>query len=278
MYHERLTASPSRGWRRTPYSGPRSDSRWPRRSRRTSCGPVGRQGQRCLVERRWKDLDALRIPAGRRQDAPGPIVTNADGSVLLWSFGTGSSTRAPFGGQRRHLVRDRLLPQGRHPGRGPRGPHPLLRLRHTTGTLYASTDSGKTFTARATGLNSGDRVPAGRGPGTLRRPVAEPKGNGLYRSTDGGATFTRWAVAGPRTPSASARPPRAPRTRGSTWSAGSRHHRRVPFRRRGQDLDTDQRRPAPVGLDRSGHAGDPRIHGRVYIATNGRGVQYGEPA
>lgn len=24
--------------------------------------------------------------------------------------------------------------------------------------------------------------------------------------------------------------------------------------------------------------GDPRIHGRVFLATNGRGVQYGEPA
>ncbi|GHH86985.1 hypothetical protein GCM10017771_26330 [Streptomyces capitiformicae] len=90
-----------------------------------------------------------------------------------------------------------------------------------TGTLYASTDSGRSFTVRAIGLPKGDSQFKLCGPGP--RPTA------VYRSDDGAKTWTR--------------------------------------------ISDDAHQWGWIG---EVVIGDPRVYGRVYLATNGRGIQYGE--
>ena len=83
----------------------------------------------------------------------------------------------------------------------------------TGGTLYASTDGGRSFSARATGLGDGSLKAAPGPPVTCGSP-AEATGSRTpptaERASPGSPVYSR------RTASASARPPRAPPTRCST--------------------------------------------------------------
>lgn len=149
----------------------------------------------------------------------------------------------------------------------------------TTGTLHASTDSGRTFAARATGLNSGDsEFQLAVTPGRSGHLWLSLKRNGLYRSTDGGATFTKVSSC------------RASYTLGfgkaaqgasypAVYMVGSTETITAVYRSDDEAktwtrINDDQHRWGYTG---AAITGDPRLHGRVYLATNGRGIQYGEP-
>jgi len=154
----------------------------------------------------------------------------------------------------------------------------------STGTAYTSTDGGATFIARATGLprdqgNAGwtnqaypKTVPGREG------DVWLPLTSGLYRSTDSGASFTRigtiessllfglgMAAPGAQYPALYVvgtvtgvygffRSDDA----GTTWSR----------------INDDAHQFGSLDVI----AGDPRIYGRVYVGTSGRGVVYGDIA
>lgn len=85
------------------------------------------------------------------KEVPGPIVTNADGSVLLWSLAHWDGTVYPA-----HRSADNgatwseatSLPKGAVLVADPVDPTCFYAYDTTVGTLYASTDSGLTFTAR----------------------------------------------------------------------------------------------------------------------------------
>lgn len=104
------------------------------------------------------------------------------------------------------------------------------------------------------------------------------KWNGLHRSTDGGATFAKvascWAsytLGFGRAAQGAAYP--AIYLVGSTDTITA-VHRSDDEAKTWTRINDDAHQWGWTGETITG---DPRIFGRVYVATNGRGIQYGEP-
>ncbi|MFG2574959.1 cellulose binding domain-containing protein [Streptomyces sp. NPDC048481] len=151
-----------------------------------------------------------------------------------------------------------------------------------SGRFYTSSDGGATFTASAaTGLPSGDSVrfkalPGGRGDVWLAGGASDGA-YGLWHSTDAGATFAKLSTVeqadtigfGKAATGASyqtlytsakiagVRGIFRSTDKGATWT-------RV-------NDDAHQ-----WGWTGGAITGDPRVYGRVYVSTNGRGVIYGD--
>ncbi|WP_077801362.1 1,4-beta-glucanase [Streptomyces sp. JHA26] len=284
MYHERLTASPARGMATNPVFGSATGlaqaARRPAYVVRAGWGDHGNGARSEDGGITWAPFAAQPALA---EDAPGPIAVNADGSVLLWSFVRGDGTGYPA-----HRSADNgatwsevpSFPKGATPVADPADPARFYAYDTTTGTLLASTDGGLSFTARATGLPSGDsQFELVAAPGRSGDLWLSTKENGLYRSTDGGVTFTKVdscrsshtlgfgkAADGADYP--------AIYQVGSTGAATA-VHRSDDEARTWTRINDDRHQWGWTGETVTG---DPRVHGRVYLATNGRGIQYGEPA
>ncbi|MFD0353338.1 RICIN domain-containing protein [Streptomyces sp. NPDC127110] len=146
------------------------------------------------------------------------------------------------------------------------------------GVLHASTDGGATFSARATGLPAGRLTAV---PGIAGDLWIAAGSKGLLHSTDGGRTFTTLATVrsasalgfGKAAPDASYQALYLIGTvkdvtgvfrstdKGATWlRINDDAHQWGNF--------------AGLGII----TGDPDTYGRVYIGTNGRGLQYGDPS
>jgi photosystem II stability/assembly factor-like uncharacterized protein len=210
------------------------------------------------------------------------IAVSANGAMFLWAPITGvpaysrdhgmtwtASTGAPA---KLRVVADRVNPNKFYGWNG------------ATGTFYVSTDGGVTFAARASGLPqdagnpgwSNQALPKAA-PG-VEGEVWLPLNGGLYHSTDSGATFTRMGsvqsaslvglgkAASGTTPSA-------------VFLAGSIEGITGVFR--SDDAGTTWSR-----ITDDAHqfgtidviAGDPRVYGRIYLGSAGRGILYGEIA
>ena len=283
MYHERLTASPSRGMASNPVFGSATGlaqaAAKPSYVVRTGFGDHGNGAWSDDGGKSWAPFAAQPALA---KDAPGPIATNTDGSVLLWVFVHWDGTKYPA-----HRSTDNgaswaevpSFPKGATPVADPADPTRFYAYDTDTGTLFASTDSGLTFTARATGLPSGDsQFELVAAPGRSGDLWLSTKWNGLYRSTDGGASFSQ--VTGPwasytlgfgKAADGAAYP--------AVYMVGATGAVTAVYR-------SDDEARTWVRINDDAHqwgwtgetiTGDPRVYGRVYLATNGRGIQYGEP-
>ncbi|MDX3534825.1 RICIN domain-containing protein [Streptomyces sp. MB09-01] len=145
------------------------------------------------------------------------------------------------------------------------------------GTLHASTDGGATFTARATNLPAGRLTAV---PGIAGDLWIAGHDKGLLHSTDGGRTFTTLSTL--KSASALGFGKAAP---GADYQAlyliGT--VKDVPGVFRSTDKGATWLRvndDAHQWGNISGGVvtGDPDTFGRVYIGTNGRGLQYGDPS
>lgn len=146
------------------------------------------------------------------------------------------------------------------------------------GTLHASTDGGATFTARATGLPAGRLTAV---PGIAGDLWIAGGDKGVLHSTDGGRTFTTLTTV--RSASALGFGKAAP---GASYQAlyliGTVKDVTGVFRSTDKGatwirVNDDAHQWGSIGG--SGVVtGDPDTYGRVYIGTNGRGLQYGDPS
>ncbi|TPQ22290.1 sialidase family protein [Streptomyces sporangiiformans] len=284
MYHERLTASPSRGMAANPVFGSATGlaqaAAKPSYVVRAGWGDHGNGAYSNDGGQTWAPFKAQPDIA---KNAPGPIATSADGATLLWSFVHWDGTkyaahRSADNGATWSEVSS--FPKGATPVADPADPTLFYAYDTDTGTLYASTDSGRSFTARAGGLPSGDvQFKLVAAPGRSGDLWLSVKWNGLYRSTDGGAAFSKVDSC------------RASYTLGfgkaadgadypAIYQVGSTETITAVYR-------SDDEAKTWVRINDDAHqwgwtgevvVGDPRVYGRVYLATNGRGIQYGDPA
>ena len=147
-----------------------------------------------------------------------------------------------------------------------------------TGKFYASSDGGMTFTPKAENLPKGrSRIRATSGiEGDLWLAAYD---NGLFHSTDGGATFAKLpdvqtgdAIGFGKAATGQTYP--------ALYLTGKVSDVSGVFR-------SDDGGKAWVRINDNQHqygwigqivTGDPRIYGRVYLGTNGRGILYADPA
>ncbi|HLP09369.1 MAG TPA: xyloglucanase, partial [Opitutaceae bacterium] len=156
------------------------------------------------------------------------------------------------------------------------------------GAVLVSTDGAAHFAVRATGL---PKTPVATGGPRWRPPAgalfAAPdqpgelwlaaRFAGLFRSTDGGASFT--PVGGPAEAYSLGFGASAPgQTHSALYLAGKLGELKGLFRSDDCGATWLRINDDAHQFGSLGHVtGDPRIFGRVYFATGGRGVFYGDP-
>ncbi|MEV0176829.1 RICIN domain-containing protein [Streptomyces sp. NPDC050803] len=211
-------------------------------------------------------------PVAGAQD--GRVALAADGSAIIWTQAGQSPYRSTDNGASWSRVNglgtDAVVVADRSSAKT------FYSL--SGGTLYASTDGGATFTARAGNLPTGRLTAV---PGIAGDLWIAGGDKGLMHSTDGGRTFTTLSSVkaasalgfGKAKPGASYQALYLIGTvkdvtgvfrstdKGATWL-------------RVNDKAHQWGAIGGVGVI----TGDPDVFGRVYVGTNGRGLQYGSPS
>ncbi|MEU6534706.1 cellulose binding domain-containing protein [Streptomyces sp. NPDC047000] len=208
----------------------------------------------------------------------GTVAAASDGSRFVWSpAGTGVQYTTGFGSS---WSASSGIPAGAVVESDRVDPKTFYGFK--SGVFYVSSDGGATFTASAaTGLPSGDSVRLKALPGTKGdvwlAGGASDGAYGLWHSVNGGAGFTKLANV-----------QQADTVGFGKAAAGASY----------QTLYTSAKIGGVRGIFRSTDAGaswtrinddahqwgwtgaaitgDPRVYGRVYVSTNGRGVIYGD--
>ena len=230
----------------------------------------------------WTQYPGMPPGAGPGPDIDGyaaMVAVSADGATVIWApgdsvpayFGSAgawiSSQGAPVGVR---VVSDRVNPKkfyGYDPG---------------SGTLFVSSDGGKTFVAGATGLPKDPGIP---GWSSQAHPKAVfgiegdlwlPLAAGLYHSADSGTSFIRISsitsaplvgfglnVVGAAYP--------------AIYAVGTVSGVYGIFRSIDEGISwTRINDDAHQFGQLAAISGDPQIYGRVYIGTSGRGIVYGD--
>ncbi|WP_338702198.1 cellulose binding domain-containing protein [Streptomyces sp. Q6] len=208
----------------------------------------------------------------------GTVAASADGGRFVWSpdgagvqTGTGASWTASSG-----------VPAGAVVESDRSSASTFYAFK--SGTFYASSDGGATFTAKASsGLPTDGPVRFKAVPGAkgdIWLAGGSTKGAyGLWHSTDGGATFTKLSNVeqadtigfGKAAPGATYQTLYASAKIGGVRGIFRSTDAGASWTRVNDDAHQ-------WGWTGAAITGDPRVYGRVYVSTNGRGVIYGDSA
>ncbi|KFF95542.1 cellulose binding domain-containing protein [Streptomyces europaeiscabiei] len=208
----------------------------------------------------------------------GTVAAASDGSRFVWSpAGTGVRYATGFGNSwsaSSGIPADAIVESDRV--------DPKTFYGFKSGKFYVSTDGGATFTAsNATNLPSGDSVrfkalPGAKGDVWLAGGAADGA-YGLWHSTDGGATWTKLAGVeqadtigfGKAATGASYQTLYTSARIGGVRGIFRSTDKGATWTRINDDAHQ-------WGWTGAAITGDPRVYGRVYVSTNGRGVVYGD--
>lgn len=205
----------------------------------------------------------------------GSVAVSADGGTLVWA----AQGAAPA------FSRDRGATWQTSVGAA-QGRASVVSDRVTAGTFYlqaggrllVSTDGGATFTERGALPNGARQLRAT--PGHAGDLWLAAGASGVFHSTDGGATFAHVGDAGDAQHlgfghAAPGRAYPALYLTGQTRSGAGGVFRSDDAGQTWVRINDDAHQYGYSGQEVTG---DPRIYGRVYMGTNGRGILYGDPA
>ncbi|MGW2641592.1 cellulose binding domain-containing protein [Streptomyces sp. NPDC001348] len=208
----------------------------------------------------------------------GTVAAAADGSRFVWSpAGTGVQYTTGFGSS---WSASTGIPAGAVVESDRVDPKTFYGFK--SGKFYVSSDGGATFKASSsTGLPSGDSVRFKALPGTKGdiwlAGGATDGAYGLWHSTDGGAGFTKLSNVeqadtigfGKAASGASYQTLYTSAKIGGVRGIFRSTDKGVSWTRINDDAHQ-------WGWTGTAITGDPRVYGRVYVSTNGRGVIYGD--
>ncbi|TQJ91061.1 cellulose binding domain-containing protein [Streptomyces sp. SLBN-31] len=208
----------------------------------------------------------------------GTVAAAADGSRFVWSpAGTGVQYTTGFGSS---WQPSSGIPSGAVVESDRVDPKTFYGFK--SGRFYVSSDGGATFTASsASGLPSGDSVRFKALPGTKGdvwlAGGASDGAYGLWHSTDGGASFTKLSNVeqadtigfGKAATGASYQTLYTSAKIGGVRGIFRSTDKGATWTRINDDAHQ-------WGWTGAAITGDPRVYGRVYVSTNGRGVVYGD--
>lgn len=281
FYHNDLASSPSRGSFNAPNGNSASidfAQAAPSIVARTNAAVSTRGYRSTDGGMTWTAFGSA--PQAAVSNGPGTAAISSDGATMVWmpyragayySVDNGASwsqsAGAPNDGVNNFIpVSDRV------------NPNKFYIYDHIAGRVYVSVDRGVSFALAAQGLPTWGgmmrAVPGAGYEGNLWIPTA----SGLYRSTDSGSSF--YLVGGVQKAVAV----------GFGMAAAGQYHPAVYIIGTINNIDglyrSDDAGSTWVRIDDDTHRysgatlviGDPRVYGRVYVGTNGRGIVYGEPA
>jgi xyloglucan-specific exo-beta-1,4-glucanase len=203
----------------------------------------------------------------------GKVAVSADGSTILWSPADGSTPAySTDKGQAWTAVNG--LKSGLTPVADATDSAVFYAIDGSNGTFYKSADGGRTFTTSATAASNGGNTQLKATPGKSGDLWLSGLDDGLFHSTDGGATWAKLSSASSSYTLGFGKA--APGSRYQTlYQVGIVRGVTGVFMSMNNGASWKRINTDAQNWGWTGQAitGDPDHYGRVYLATNGRGIQ-----